>query len=77
MIERIVLDTEKHIFEKPEKIAEKLKYFRDLSNLGLEKLSDEKIEEVQSDFNKFLNIQFYFLFFFFYFVCGNRTNKTV
>lgn len=56
MIEKIVLDTEKHIFETPEKIAEKLKYFKDFSNAGLEKLSDEELQKLESDFNKFLNI---------------------
>ena len=56
MIEKIVLDTEKHIFETPEKIAERLKYFKNLSNAGLEKLSDEELKKVEADFNKFLNI---------------------
>lgn len=56
MIEKIVLDTKKHIFEKPEKIAEKLNYFKEISNTGLEKLSTEELEKIQSEFNKFLNI---------------------
>lgn len=56
MIEKIVLDTEKHIFEPPEKIAEKLNYFRQISNSGLENLSSEELEKIKSEFNRFLNI---------------------
>lgn len=56
MIEKIVLNTEKHIFEPPEKIAEKLNYFKQISNSGLEHLSNEELEKIQSDFNRFLNI---------------------
>ncbi|REC56258.1 hypothetical protein DRF62_04120 [Chryseobacterium piscium] len=56
MIEKIVLNTKKHIFETPENIAEKLKYFKEISNTGLEIYSTEELEKIQSDFNKFLNI---------------------
>lgn len=56
MIEKIVLDTEKHIFEPPERIAEKLNYFRQISNSGLENLSSEELEKIKSEFNRFLNI---------------------
>lgn len=56
MIEKIVLDTEKHIFEPPEKIVEKLNYFRQISNAGLENLSNQELDKIKSDFNRFLNI---------------------
>jgi hypothetical protein len=56
MIEKIVLDTKKHIFESPEKIAEKLNYFKQISASGLEHLSDSELAKIQSDFNSFLNI---------------------
>ena len=40
MIEKIVLDTKNHIFEPPEKIIEKLNYFKNLSNSDLENFTD-------------------------------------
>ena len=56
MIEKIVIDTEKHIFEPVEKIGEKLNYFKQLSALGLENYTESELEKIRSDFNNFLNI---------------------
>lgn len=60
MIEKIVRDTTKHIFETKEKVVEKLNYYRKLSSHGLEKLSEIEISELKNDFNKFLNIDLAF-----------------
>lgn len=56
MIEKIVIDTEKHIFEPTEKIIEKLEYFKSFSEAGLENLSDSEWKDLYDEFNNFLNI---------------------
>lgn len=56
MIEKIVIDTEKHIFEPTEKIIEKLEYFKKYSEEGLENLSESEWKDLYDEFNNFLNI---------------------
>lgn len=56
MIEKIVLDTKRHIFESSENIAKKLKYFKQKSDFGLENFTDIELEKIRSEFNRFLNI---------------------
>ena len=56
MIDKIVIDTEKHIFETTEKIVEKLEYFKSCSLAGLDNLSESERKELHDEFNFFLNI---------------------
>jgi len=60
MIERIVRDISTHTFEKVEDVVQKLNHYRQLSADGLHKLSDEEIEQLQKEFNYFLNIDITF-----------------
>lgn len=60
MIAKIVLDTKNHIFETHDKIAKRLNYFKELSNRGLENLSESELESLRKEFNNFLNIDLAF-----------------
>lgn len=60
MIDKIVLDTKNHIFETQDKIAERLDYFKKISNCGLENLSDLELDSLRVEFNNFLNIDLAF-----------------
>lgn len=56
MIERIVRDITLPLYEAPDDIIEKLNYFRELSALGLHKLTETEIVDVKKEFETFLNV---------------------
>jgi len=56
MIEQIVKDYKKDLFNTPEKIREKLNFFREISKKGLHQLSEKEIQGIKSEFIKFVNI---------------------
>ena len=53
MIEQIVKDYTKHLYEDPRDIIEKLNYFRSLSAKGLDTLTVSEISELKKEFSKF------------------------
>lgn len=57
MIDRIVIDVDKQIFNSPARIKEKLNYYRILSQKGISTLSDEEFEKLKQDIKKFFNFQ--------------------
>lgn len=60
MIEKIVRDPLTHTFESVDDVVEKLNYYRQISSYGLHKLSELEIENLQKEFNRFLNIDLTF-----------------
>jgi len=56
MIERIVKNTEKHIFESAKNIREGLNYFKKISASGLHNLSSSELDKIISEFKSFVNI---------------------
>ena len=60
MIEEIVLDYRTHLYNSPKSIKEKLAYFKEISNNGLENFSEEKIAKLKGEFVKFVNVNFAF-----------------
>lgn len=60
MIEKIVANPRTETFERIEDIVEKFNYYRGLSAKGLHNLSDQHIEELKKEFDKFLNLNLTF-----------------
>lgn len=60
MIEQIVKDYTKDLFNSPKSIREKLNYFREISKKGLQNLSEKELEEIKTNFIKFVNIKMTF-----------------
>ncbi len=60
MIEQIVKDYTKDLFNSPASIREKLDFFREISKKGLDSLSKNEIEEIKASFIKFVNINMTF-----------------
>ncbi len=58
LIDQIVIDHTRHLFNSLESVKEKLDYYRQLSNKGLSNLSDKEFSNLQLDVQKFFNIQF-------------------
>jgi len=56
MIERIVRDISKQIYEDPKDILEKIEYFRELSRKGLHTLSDGELAQIKQEFTTFFNV---------------------
>ncbi|WP_281337068.1 hypothetical protein [Flavobacterium eburneipallidum] len=60
MIEQIVKDYKKDLFNSPSEIRKKLDFFRDLSKKGLHNFTEKEIEEIKTNFIKFININMTF-----------------
>ena len=60
MIEQIVKDYTKNLFNSPASIREKLNFFREISEKGFHNLSEKEIEEIKASFIKFVNINMTF-----------------
>lgn len=60
MIEQIVKDYTKDLFNSPESIREKLNFFREISKNGIHNLSEKEIENLKATFIKFVNINMTF-----------------
>jgi len=58
LLDNIVKDFDRHLFNSVSSIKEKLDYYRQLSKSGLSNLSDEQFIKLQIDIKKFFNIQF-------------------
>ena len=58
LIDQIVIDTARHLFNPLSSIKDKLDYYRELSNNGLSNLSNEKFELLHKDIKQFFNVQF-------------------
>lgn len=59
LINKIIADTKKGIFNSSDSIKEKLDYYRQLSKNGLSNLSDVQFEELYKDVNVFFNFHFH------------------
>ena len=60
MIERVVKDISRAVFEARADIQEKLEYFRKLSHIGLNTLSESEQASLLSEFKIFLNVEISF-----------------
>jgi hypothetical protein len=60
MIEQIVVDYKTHLYNSPKSIKEKLSYFKEISNNGLENFTEEQIANLKAEFIKFVNVNFAF-----------------
>jgi len=58
MIEQVVIDYKIHKYNSAKDVKEKLDYFRDLSNSGLQKLTEAEFENLKTEFIKFQNVIF-------------------
>ncbi|MVM34222.1 RES domain-containing protein [Spirosoma sp. HMF4905] len=60
MIEQIVKDYRRHLFNSPESIIEKLNYYRQLSNKGFFGLKVEELETLKRNIDRFFNVNLAF-----------------
>jgi hypothetical protein len=58
LIEKIVLDPSRHLFNSIESVKEKLDYYRNLSKKGLTNLTDEEFGILHKDIKAFFNVDF-------------------
>jgi hypothetical protein len=58
LINRIVIDIPRQIFNPLTSIKEKLEYYRELSKKGLSSLSDDEFALLHQDIKRFFNVQF-------------------
>ena len=58
MIEQVVKDYKTESFNSVEDVVEKLTYFRQLSDNGLHKLSEEELEKLRKEIDRFFNVHF-------------------
>jgi len=58
LIDQIVIDIDRHVFNSLSSINEKLDYYRDLIDKGLSNLPDEEFDSLHKEITKFFNVQF-------------------
>jgi hypothetical protein len=58
LLDKIVIDINRHLFNSVESIKEKLDYYRQLSKKGLSNLTEEEFISLQQDIRKFFNVVF-------------------